>query len=83
MTWFKRILGGLLLLVLLLALALWLALRGSLAQLDGERAAPALSAPAELQRDARGYLSITAENRLDAARALASCMPRSASSRWT
>lgn len=70
MTWFKRILGGLLLLVLLLALALWLALRGSLAQLDGERAAPALSAPAELQRDARGYLSITAENRLDAARAL-------------
>lgn len=70
MKWLKRILGGLLLLVLLLALALWLALRGSLAQLDGDRAVPAMSAPAELQRDARGYLTLTAENRLDVARAL-------------
>lgn len=60
----RRILGDLLL-VLLLALSLWLALRGSLAQLDGERAWPAMSAPAERQRDARGYLTITAENRLD------------------
>ena len=70
MTWFKRFLGGLLLLILLAALALWLALRGSLAQLDGERALPALAAPAELQRDARGYLTITAESRVDVARAL-------------
>jgi len=70
MKWFKRILGGLLLLILVLALALWLALRGSLAQLDGERALPELGAPAELQRDARGYLTITAESRLDVARAL-------------
>lgn len=70
MRWLKRILAGLLLLVLLLALALWLTLRASLAQLDGERALAALGAPAELQRDARGYLTITAENRLDVARAL-------------
>lgn len=70
MTWLKRILGGLLLLIVLCALALWLALRGSLAQLDGERAVPTLSAPAELQRDARGYVTVTAENRLDVARAL-------------
>jgi penicillin amidase len=70
MKWLKRILGGLLLVILLLGLALWLALRGSLAQLDGERALPALGAPAELQRDARGYLTITAESRVDVARAL-------------
>ncbi len=70
MTWLKRILGGLLLLVLLLALALWLVLRGSVAQLDGERSLATMSAPAELHRDARGYLTVTAETRLDAARAL-------------
>ena len=70
MRWLQRILAGLLLVVLLLALALWLALRGSLAVLDGERAVPVLSAPAELQRDARGYLTVTAENRLDVARGL-------------
>ncbi|RTL46351.1 MAG: penicillin acylase family protein [Burkholderiales bacterium] len=70
MTWLKRILGGLVLLVAVLALAIWLTLRGSLAQLDGERVLPALSAPVEAQRDARGYLTITAENRLDVARTL-------------
>jgi penicillin G amidase len=70
MKWLKRVLLGLLLIVLLLALALWLTLRASLATLDGERALPALTAPAEAQRDARGYLTVTAENRLDAARAL-------------
>lgn len=70
MKWLKRILTGLLLLVLLLALVIWLLLRGSRAQLDGERAVAALSAPAELQRDARGYLTVTAENRLDVARGL-------------
>lgn len=70
MKWLKRVFGGLLLLGLLLALALWLTLRSSLAQLDGERALAPLSAPVELQRDARGYLTIMAETRLDAARAL-------------
>ncbi|MFG6463842.1 penicillin acylase family protein [Roseateles sp. DXS20W] len=70
MAWLKRIALGLLALVMLLALALWLALRGSLAQLDGERALPALAAPAEIQRDARGYVTVTAENRADVARAL-------------
>lgn len=70
MVWLKRILVGLLALVLLLALALWLALRGSLAQLDGDRTLPALAAPAEIQRDARGYVTVTAESRADVARAL-------------
>lgn len=70
MTWLKRILGGLLVLLAVLALVAWLALRGSLAQLDGERVMTALTAPVEAQRDARGYLTVTAETRLDAARAL-------------
>ena len=70
MKWLKRIFGGLLLLLPLAALGLWLALRGSLAQLDGERTLASLGAPADLQRDARGYLTITAESRLDVARAL-------------
>lgn len=72
MRWLRRILGGLLLLVALLGLALWLALRGSLAQLDGERGlqGTGLTAPVQVQRDARGYVTISAANRLDAARAL-------------
>ena len=72
MRWIKRLVLGLLALVLLLAAVLTGLLRGSLAQLDGERNASAaeLAAPVELQRDARGYLSVVAENRLDAARAL-------------
>lgn len=70
MRWLKRILGGLLLLLLLLALGLWLALRASLATLDGERDLKGLSAPVDVQRDARGYATVTAENRLDVARAL-------------
>jgi penicillin amidase len=70
MAWLKRILIGLLLFIALLALGLWLALRSSLAQLDGERTVAAFSAPAEAQRDARGYLTVTAESRLDVARAL-------------
>ncbi|TNY09382.1 penicillin acylase family protein, partial [Escherichia coli] len=70
MTWLKRIFGGLALLVLLLVLGLWLALRASLAPLDGERRVAVMTAPAGLQRDARGYLSIQAGNRLDVARAL-------------
>ncbi|NCT82355.1 MAG: penicillin acylase family protein [Comamonadaceae bacterium] len=68
--WIKRLLLALLGLLLLLALGLWLTLRSSLAVLDGERGLAGLSAPVELQRDARGYVTVTAETRLDAARAL-------------
>ncbi|MFG6413649.1 penicillin acylase family protein [Roseateles sp. DC23W] len=70
MRWLKRVLAGLLLLLTLLALGLWLAVRASLATLDGERDLKGLSAPAEVQRDERGYATVTAENRLDVARAL-------------
>ncbi|RZL32264.1 MAG: penicillin acylase family protein, partial [Rubrivivax sp.] len=70
MRWLKRILAGLLLLVLLLGLALWLTMRASLAQLDGDRPVTGIAAPTELQRDARGYVTVTAGTRLDVARAL-------------
>jgi penicillin G amidase len=70
MKWLQRALAGLLLLAALLALGLWLALRGSLAALDGERSLAGMSAPADVQRDERGYATVTAENRMDVARAL-------------
>jgi penicillin amidase len=68
--WLKRLTLVLLAMALLLALAAWWALRASLAPTDGERPAAGLSAPASVERDERGYVSITAANRLDAARAL-------------
>ena len=70
LTWLKRLLLALLALAALLALGLWLALRASLAQLEGERALAGIAAPVEVQRDERGYVTVTAESRLDAARAL-------------
>ena len=60
----------------LLALALvallvgWLALRGSLAKLDGQQALPGLSEPVTISRDALGTADIEAANRQDAMRAL-------------
>lgn len=45
------------------------ALRGSLADLDGQAAVPGLAAPASIERDAEGVATITAANPLDAARA--------------
>ena len=69
MIWLRRLAILLGSLVFLLVLALYLGLRGSLAQLDG-RAQSGVSAPVELSRDALGYVSITASNRSDASRAL-------------
>lgn len=69
MLWIRRVLSGLLLLIALLAAALYLGLRGSLAQLDGE-ATSAVHAPVELLRDERGYLTVKAESELDAVRGL-------------
>lgn len=70
MAWLKRALAGVLLLALLLALSLWLALRASLAQLDGEHRLVGMAAPVEVVRDEHGYVSLTAESRQDVARAL-------------
>jgi len=55
---------------LLAVLALWLALRGSLATLEGEQSLPGLSAPVKIERDALGVVTIDAANEADAMRAL-------------
>jgi len=56
-------------LALAAAAGLW-ALRASLAQADGARALPGLSAPLTIERDARGVPAITGASRLDVARGL-------------
>ncbi len=56
--------------VLVIALVLWLLLRGSLAELEGEQALPGLAAPVSIERDALGVVTITADSQADAMRAL-------------
>ncbi|MET4597203.1 penicillin acylase family protein [Stenotrophomonas sp. 2694] len=68
-TW-RWILGVLLAIVLLAVLVLWLLLRGSLAELDGERPLPGLATKVTVERDALGVVTITAGNKTDALRAL-------------
>lgn len=70
MKWLKRIVLSLLALVIVAVAAAWWLLRGSLPQLDGELALPGLSAPAILQRDALGVVTVDAANETDMARAL-------------
>ncbi len=68
--WLLRSLWLLLALAILAAAGVWLLLRGSLPQLDGEVSLPGLSAPVSLQRDAAGVVTIDAGNEMDMARAL-------------
>jgi len=56
--------------VLLAALAAWLALRGSLPALDGETPLTGLAAPVKISRDALGVVTIDAASEADAMRAL-------------
>ncbi|MGB8692893.1 MAG: penicillin acylase family protein, partial [Steroidobacteraceae bacterium] len=70
MRWFLRLILLLLLLLAIAAFAGWWAVRGSLAQLDGEVSMPSLSAPVSVERDALGVVTIHAANEIDAARAL-------------
>jgi penicillin amidase len=70
LTWTRRIAFGLLALLLMAALAAWLALRGSLPTLDGEATLPDLSGTATVQRDANGVVTIDAASETDALRAL-------------
>ncbi len=70
LAWVKRILLGLLVLVVLVVIAMWWLLRGSLPAMDGERLLPGLSAPVTTQRDALGVVTIDAANEADAMRAL-------------
>ncbi|MES2127388.1 MAG: penicillin acylase family protein [Pseudomonadota bacterium] len=66
-TWTLRVVAGLLGLIVLLALALWLFLRASLAQLDGTHSAPGMIGTVKVERDARGVPAISGANRLDIA----------------
>lgn len=66
-TWIKRVVLGLLLLIAVAGLAVWFFLRGSLAQLDGRRTVPGLSADVTIARDAQGIPTITGSNRNDIA----------------
>lgn len=65
--WLKRIVLGLLALLLLAVLGLWFFLRGSLALLDGKVSAPGLSGTVTVLRDAQGVPSITGSDRNDVA----------------
>jgi len=66
-TWTLRGLGAVLALLLLASLVVWLYLRASLAQLDGERHTAGLAAEVRVERDADGVPLITGANRLDVA----------------
>jgi penicillin amidase len=81
--WILRIGVAFLLLLLLLVVALWLAMRASLPTLDGTAALPGLSAPVSIQRDALGVVTIDAVERNRRLRALATSTRRNGFSRWT
>lgn len=70
MRWLRRILITLFAVAVLAIAGIWLSLRASLPQLDGTIAAPGLSAPASIERDALGTVIVTAGNRLDVSWAL-------------
>jgi penicillin amidase len=65
--WTRRTLLLLAVLLALAVLGVWLFLRASLAQLDGKRAAPPLSAAVTVERDANGVPTISGASRLDLA----------------
>lgn len=62
--------GALLVPVLLATGTAWWLMRGSLPLLDGQRPLPGLAAPATVQRDHLGVVTIDAANEVDAMRAL-------------
>jgi len=68
--WLLRAAVLVVVLVLLAVLAGWLALRGSVATLDGEQALPGLAGPVKVERDALGVVTIEAASEADAMRAL-------------
>ncbi|HEY8539998.1 MAG TPA: penicillin acylase family protein, partial [Steroidobacteraceae bacterium] len=63
----RRLLAGAALLIVAAALALWMALRASLPQLDGEVSLSGPAEPITIERDANGTPTITARTRADLA----------------
>lgn len=70
LVWFRRIVLGLVVLVLAGGGAAWLGLSGSLARLDGELRLSGFSQPVTISRDAQGVVTIEAASEADAVRAL-------------
>ena len=68
--WLRRGIALLLVSLLVIAFAVWWAMRASLATLDGNVALPGLAAASTIQRDAIGTVSIDAGSETDAVRAL-------------
>ncbi len=68
--WLLRFLGLIVIVAIVLVVAAWFALRGSLPQLDGNVQASAISAATSIERDALGTVTIKAESRADATWAL-------------
>ncbi len=62
-----RLAGAAAILAIVVAVAAWLALRGSLPQLDGEISVEGIASPVTIERDADGIPAITASNRKDLA----------------
>lgn len=67
---FTRILAGLVIVIVLAAVAVQFTWRGSLARLDGDIPLAGLSAPATIERDGLGVVTVTAASEADMARAL-------------
>jgi penicillin amidase len=65
--WVARLASGLFFAATVLFILAWLALRGSLPELDGETSVDGLSAVATIERDSFGIPTITATNRSDLA----------------
>jgi penicillin amidase len=70
LTWTKRALVALLLIVIVLAASIYFLLRGSLPVLDGAQSLQGLSQAVQVSRDDNGTVTITAANDADSARAL-------------
>ncbi len=68
--WILRAVLALVVLLVAAAIFIWLSLRASLPTLDGDQPLTGLAAPATIERDAAGVVTITAANETDAMRAL-------------
>ncbi|CAE1134909.1 penicillin acylase family protein [Xanthomonas euroxanthea] len=68
--WLGRLLLAIVVLAVAALLAVYLLMRGSLPQLDGNSALTGLAAPVSVQRDRRGVVTIDAASQVDAMRAL-------------
>ncbi|MFL6585625.1 MAG: penicillin acylase family protein [Luteimonas sp.] len=68
--WILRAVLALVVLVIAAGIFIWLSLRASLPTLDGDQSLTGLGAPATIERDAAGVVTITAASETDAMRAL-------------